>query len=116
MTLNHRKYTDGTNGYRPGALNVQVNGIQIEDLYQEWAARGRECETLRRANTEFAEQLREQGKLIKELKENKNEAEWLFFTRPEQSWVVACSHCDYTVATRTPYCPHCGAKMKGDND
>lgn len=75
MTLNHRKYTDGTNGYRPGALNVQVNGIQIEDLYQEWAARGRECEVLRKANTEFAEQLREQGKLIKELKEKLKEKE-----------------------------------------
>lgn len=63
------------NKYRPGAINVQVNGIQIEDLYQEWAARGRECEVLHKANTEFAEQLRKQGKLIKELKEKLKEKE-----------------------------------------
>jgi hypothetical protein len=116
MTLNHRKYTEGTNGYRPGALNVQVNGIQIEDLYQEWAARGRECEELRAKNERMKAQLIEQGKVIAGLKENKNEAKWLSFTRPEQAWVMACSHCDYTVATCTPYCPNCGAKMKGDND
>lgn len=69
MTLNFRKYTEGTNGYRPGALNVQVNGIQIEDLYEEWAARSQECEELRRVNKAMSAQLREQGKLIKELKE-----------------------------------------------
>ena len=97
-------------------LKVQVNGIQIENLYKEWAARGRECEVLRKANAEFAEQLRKQGKLIKELKENKYEAKWLYLTRTEQAWVVACSHCEYTVATCTPYCPNCGAKMKGDNN
>lgn len=75
MTLNHRKYTDGTNGYRPGALNVQVNGIQIEDLYQEWAARGRECEELRVKNERMKAQLIEQGKLIAELKEKLLQAE-----------------------------------------
>lgn len=75
MTLNHRKYIDGTNGYRPGALNVQVNGIQIEDLYQEWAARGRECEELRAKNERMKEQLIEQGKLIAELKEKLFQAE-----------------------------------------
>ena len=75
MTLNHRKYTDGTNGYRPGALNVQVNGIQIEDLYQEWAARGRECEELRAKNERMRKQLIEQGKLITELKEKLKEKE-----------------------------------------
>ena len=75
MTLNHRKYTDGTNGYRPGALNVQVNGIQIEDLYQEWAARGRECEELRAKNERMRKQLIEQGKLIAELKEKLFQAE-----------------------------------------
>lgn len=75
MTLNHRKYTDGTNGYRPGALNVQVNGIQIEDLYQEWAARGRECEELRAKNERMRKQLIEQGKLITELKEKLFQAE-----------------------------------------
>ena len=75
MTLNFRKYRDGTNGYRPGALNVQVNGIQIEDLYEEWAARSEECEKLCKANAEFAEQLREQGKLIKELQNKLKEKE-----------------------------------------
>lgn len=75
MTLNHRKYTDGTNGYRPGTLNVQVNGIQIEDLYQEWAARSEECESLREKNERMKEQLREQGKLIAELKEKLKEKE-----------------------------------------
>lgn len=75
MTLNHRKYTDGTNGYRPGALNVQVNGVQIEDLYQEWAARGRECEELRAKNERMKAQLIEQGKLIAELKEKLFQAE-----------------------------------------
>ena len=69
MTLNFRKYEEGTNSYRPGTLNVQVNGIQIEDLYEEWAARSRECEELRKVNKEMSAQLREQGKLIKELKE-----------------------------------------------
>lgn len=104
------------NKYRPGAVNVQVNGKQVEDLYQEWLARERECETLRKANKAMSAQLEKQGKIIAGLKENKNEAKWLFFTRPEQAWVVACSHCDYTVAMCTPYCPNCGAKMKGDND
>lgn len=75
MTLNHRKYTDGTNGYRPGALNVQVNGVQIEDLYQEWVARGRECEELRAKNERMKAQLIEQGKLIAELKEKLFQAE-----------------------------------------
>ena len=104
------------NKYRPGAINVQVNGKQVEDLYQEWLARERECETLRKANKVMSAQLEKQGKIIAGLKENKNEAKWLFFTRPEQAWVVACSHCDYAVAMCTPYCPNCGAKMKGDND
>ena len=75
MTLNHRKYTDGTNGYRPGTLNVQVNGIQIEDLYQEWAARGRECEELRAKNKRMKEQLIEQGKIITDLKDRVFQAE-----------------------------------------
>ena len=75
MTLNFRKYQDGTNGYRPGTLNVQVNGIQIEDLYEEWAARSKECEELRKAKTELETRLREQGNLIKELKEKLKEKE-----------------------------------------
>ena len=75
MTLNFRKYQDGTNGYRPGTLNIQVNGIQIEDLYKEWAARSKECEELRKAKTELEARLCEQGKLIKELKEKLKEKE-----------------------------------------
>ena len=78
MTLNYKKYDKGTNGYRPGALNVQVNGIQIEDLYQEWAARTQEVEELREKNTRMAIQLREQGKLIAELKEKLKEKENIF--------------------------------------
>ena len=75
MTLNHRKYTDGTNGYRPGTLNVQVNGIQIEDLYQEWAARSQEVTKLQANNERMKAQLIEQGKLIAELKAKLKEKE-----------------------------------------
>lgn len=75
MTLNYKRYHEGTNGYRPGTLNVQVNGIQIEDLYEEWAARSREVEELRARNKQMKEQLSEQGKLIKELKEKLKEKE-----------------------------------------
>lgn len=57
------------NKYRPGAINVQVNGIQIEDLYQNWAARNRECIELREKNHKMSVMLQEQGRLIKELKE-----------------------------------------------
>ena len=74
MTLNWSRYKNG-NGYRPGTLNVQVNGVQIEDLYQEWAARNEECEELRRVNKEMTTQLREQGILIRELKERLKEKE-----------------------------------------
>ena len=73
MTLSYKKYNEGTNGYRPGALNVQVNGIQIEDLYQEWVARTRECEELREKNAMLNGMLQKQGKLITELKEKLKE-------------------------------------------
>ena len=69
MTLNYKKFDQGTNGYRSGALNVQVNGIQIEDLYREWAARSQECEELREKNQFLNEMLKKQGKYIEELKE-----------------------------------------------
>ena len=75
MTLNYKKYNDGTNGYRPGTLNVQVNGIQIEDLYREWVARSQEVEELRTKNERMKAQLIEQGKLIAELKEKLKEKE-----------------------------------------
>lgn len=58
-------------GYRPGTLNVQVNGIQIEDLYQQWMARTKECEELREKNQFLNEMLKKQGKYIEELKEKK---------------------------------------------
>ena len=75
MTLNGRRYEAGTSGYRPGTLNVQVNGIQIEDLYQEWAARTREVKELREKYVRAKQQLTEQGKLIKELKDRLFQAE-----------------------------------------
>ena len=75
MTLNYKKYNEGTNGYRPGTLNVQVNGIQVEDLYQEWAARSQEVEELQADNERMKAQLVEQGKLITELKEKLKEKE-----------------------------------------
>lgn len=75
MTLNYKKYNKGANGYRPGTLNVQVNGIQIEDLYQEWAARSQEVEKLQANNERMKAQLIEQGKLIAELKEKLKEKE-----------------------------------------
>ena len=74
MTLNWSRYKNG-NEYRPGALNVQVNGMQIEDLYQECVARNEECEELRGINKAMAVQLREQGILIRELKERLKEKE-----------------------------------------
>ena len=75
MTLNYKKYNEGTNGYRPGALNVQINGIQVEDLYQEWAARSQEVEKLQVDNERMKAQLAEQGKLIAELKAKLKEKE-----------------------------------------
>ena len=63
------------NKYRPGAINVQVNGKQVEDLYQEWLARERECEELRAKNDRMRAQLVEQGKIIAELKDRLFQAE-----------------------------------------
>lgn len=54
--------------YRPGALNVQVNGIQIEDLYQEWKAYKKKVQELCEVKAQMSYQLREQGKLIAQLK------------------------------------------------
>ena len=55
--------------YRSGTLNVQVNGKQIEDLYQEWKAYGYKIQELCEVKAQMSYQLREQGKLIKQLKE-----------------------------------------------
>ena len=54
--------------YRSNALNVQVNGIQIEDLYQEWEARTKECQKLKEKVAIQNEMLRKQGEIITELK------------------------------------------------
>ena len=55
--------------YRPGTLNVQVNGIQIEDLYQEWKSYKKKIQELCEVKAHMSYQLREQGKLITQLKE-----------------------------------------------
>ena len=62
------------NKYRPGTINVTVNGIQVEDLYQNWVARERECKELREKVAFQNEMLKKQGQIINELKikENKN--------------------------------------------
>ncbi len=54
---------------RPGALNVQVNGMQIEDLYQEWKAYKNKVQELCEVKAQMSYQLREQGRIIKQLKE-----------------------------------------------
>lgn len=64
-----------SNRYRPGALNVTVNGIQIEDLYQNWKARERECKDLREKVAFQDEMLKKQGQIINELKEKIKENE-----------------------------------------
>lgn len=58
-----------TKDYRPGALNVQVNGIQIEDLYIQHQAYKRKSDELEKLNANLSNQLREQGFLIKNLKD-----------------------------------------------
>ena len=55
--------------YRSGTLNVRVNGIQIEDLFQEWKAYKNKVQELCEVKAQMSHQLREQGKLIKRLKE-----------------------------------------------
>lgn len=75
MTLNYKKFKKGINGYRSGTLNVQVNGIQIEDLYREWIARLQECEELHEKVAFQQEMLKKQGKYIEELKEKIKDAD-----------------------------------------
>jgi hypothetical protein len=58
-----------SNRYRPGTINVTVNGIQIEDLYQSWEARERECRELREKVAFQNGMLKKQGQIINELKE-----------------------------------------------
>lgn len=50
-------------------INIQVNGKQIEDLWQEWNARGREVEKLKGDNERMRAQLKEQGEVIERLKD-----------------------------------------------
>lgn len=75
MTLNYKNFYEGRNGYRSGTLNVQINGIQIEDLYREWVARSQECEKLRKKVSFQNEMLTKQGKYIEELKEKIKDAD-----------------------------------------
>lgn len=49
-------------------INIQVNGKQVEDLWQEWNARGREVEKLKGDNKRMRAQLKEQGEVIRRLK------------------------------------------------
>jgi predicted RNase H-like nuclease (RuvC/YqgF family) len=56
-------------------INIQVNGKQIEDLWQEWNARTREVEKLKRDNERMRAQLKECGKVIEELKKRVKELE-----------------------------------------
>jgi hypothetical protein len=57
-------------GYYCGSkLNVSINGKQIEDLWQEWNARTREVEQLKRDNDRMRAQLKECGEIIRRLKE-----------------------------------------------
>ena len=35
--------------------------------------------------------------------------EWI-----ESRYVCTCSHCGYLVELKTPFCPNCGVKMKGE--
>lgn len=56
-------------------INIQVNGKQVEDLWQEWNARTREVEKLKRDNERMRAQLKECGKLIEELKKRVKELE-----------------------------------------
>lgn len=37
------------------------------------------------------------------------EAEWI-----ESRYVCTCSRCGYLVELKTPFCPNCGVKMKGE--
>lgn len=61
--------------HRPGALNIQVNGIQIEDLYTQHQAYKKRNEELSKLNQKLSDQLREQGILIKDLKAKLAESE-----------------------------------------
>ena len=54
-------------------INIQVNGKQVEDLWQEWNARTREVEKLKRDNERMRAQLKECGEVIKKLKEEKED-------------------------------------------
>ena len=56
-------------GYYCGSkLNISINGKQIEDLWQEWNARTREVEKLKRDNERMRAQLKECGEVIEGLK------------------------------------------------
>ena len=64
-------------------INIQVNGKQVEDLWQEWNARTREVEKLKRDNERMRAQLKECGEIIKSLKE---EIRALILSSKEVPW------------------------------
>ena len=56
-----------------------------------------------------------EGYVVLGLKQS--EGEWI--TKGDELKNTTCSVCNYWVETpygKTPYCPHCGAKMKGGED
>ena len=45
------------------------------------------------------------------------EGEWQGIIIDGQYWAITCSNCHQVgFNAKTPYCPNCGAKMKGAND
>lgn len=64
-------------------INIQVNGKQVEDLWQEWNARTREVEKLKGDNERMRAQLKEQGEIIKRLKD---EIRALILSSKEVPW------------------------------
>ena len=56
-------------------INVQVNGIQIEDLYLQWRSYKRKYEEIKENNRKLHNQLYEQGICIENLKNKIKEME-----------------------------------------
>ncbi len=86
--------------HRPGALNIQVNGIQIEDLYTQHQAYKKRNEELSKLNQKLSDQLREQGILIKDLKAKL--AELALSRESVDTNFGGCEGCKH-IAFRYPY-------------